>query len=179
MDCNHIPSGCGNGTVGGTEQCDDGAANGTAASCCSVTCTFKSDGTVCNDGTPGVCNSTTDTCNHPPAGCGNGTVGGTEQCDDGAANGTAASCCTALCTLNRTVRSATTAPPASVTAPPTLVIILPRVAAAARSAARSSATTARPTERRPAVAPFSVPSVRRHGLQRQHSRRLQRYHRHL
>jgi uncharacterized delta-60 repeat protein len=31
---------CGNGTIDPGEQCDDGAANGTAASCCSTSCTL-------------------------------------------------------------------------------------------------------------------------------------------
>ena len=44
---------CGNGAVdvgpSYTEDCDDGPANGTPASCCSSTCTFKANGTACND----------------------------------------------------------------------------------------------------------------------------------
>src|SRR6185369_42115 len=37
---------CGNGTVDSSvsEQCDQGAANGTAASCCTSTCQFKAGG---------------------------------------------------------------------------------------------------------------------------------------
>jgi hypothetical protein len=38
---------CGNGTVESGEQCDAGAANGTAGSCCTSSCTFKTSGTVC------------------------------------------------------------------------------------------------------------------------------------
>lgn len=44
---------CGNGAVdvgpSYTEDCDDGPANGTPTSCCSSTCTFKPNGTACND----------------------------------------------------------------------------------------------------------------------------------
>jgi hypothetical protein len=44
---------CGNGTIDTgpsyTEDCDDGPANGTAASCCATTCAFKPDGTACDD----------------------------------------------------------------------------------------------------------------------------------
>jgi RHS repeat-associated protein len=38
---------CGNGTKGSTEQCDEGLANGTAASCCNANCTLKTAGTLC------------------------------------------------------------------------------------------------------------------------------------
>src|SRR5207248_7242986 len=49
---------CGNGVVDAGEQCDDGAANGTATSCCAPDCTFKSAGTACNDAcTAGTCQS--------------------------------------------------------------------------------------------------------------------------
>src|SRR5262249_43012119 len=44
---------CGNGTIdigpSYTEECDDGPANGTLASCCATTCTFKPNGTGCDD----------------------------------------------------------------------------------------------------------------------------------
>src|SRR5205823_4085946 len=39
--------GCGNGAIEGTEQCDEGAANGTSTSCCSASCTFIASGTTC------------------------------------------------------------------------------------------------------------------------------------
>jgi cysteine-rich repeat protein len=42
---------CGNGIVESGEQCDDGAANGTASSCCTATCTFQALGTPCTGGT--------------------------------------------------------------------------------------------------------------------------------
>jgi cysteine-rich repeat protein len=50
---------CGDGLTVGSEQCDDGALNGTANSCCTATCTFKAAGTSCNDGD--ACTQT-DTC---------------------------------------------------------------------------------------------------------------------
>jgi hypothetical protein len=43
-------SNCGNGAVEAGEQCDDGAANGTATSCCTATCQFASNGIGCDDG---------------------------------------------------------------------------------------------------------------------------------
>jgi len=63
-----VPVSCGDGTVGGDEQCDDGAANGTAASCCSATCTFQPGATACaDDGNPctvDLCNGTSAVCEH-------------------------------------------------------------------------------------------------------------------
>src|SRR5262249_48300190 len=52
---------CGDGTVTPPdEQCDDGAANGTDDSCCTISCTLKSGGTSCtDDGNP----CTLDQCN--------------------------------------------------------------------------------------------------------------------
>src|SRR5207244_3806851 len=43
---------CGNGIVDLGEQCDDGAANGTPASCCSATCKFKPAGSACANANP-------------------------------------------------------------------------------------------------------------------------------
>ncbi len=83
-----IESLCGNGAIDTgpsyVEDCDDGAANGTATSCCSTSCTFKADGSACSDGdtctigdacTAGVCQPTTaqicglcETCS-PMGGC--------------------------------------------------------------------------------------------------------------
>jgi hypothetical protein len=44
---------CGNGTIdvgpSYAEDCDDGPTNGTPASCCATTCTFKPNGTACDD----------------------------------------------------------------------------------------------------------------------------------
>ena len=41
---------CGDGELDATEACDAGAANGTAGSCCTTTCTAVTDGTACSDG---------------------------------------------------------------------------------------------------------------------------------
>jgi hypothetical protein len=38
---------CGDGVVSGTEQCDEGAANGAPGSCCTSSCTLKASGVVC------------------------------------------------------------------------------------------------------------------------------------
>jgi hypothetical protein len=53
---------CGNGTREGTEQCDQGAANGTAGSCCTTGCTFVAAGTSCNDWTRGKCSGASGAC---------------------------------------------------------------------------------------------------------------------
>ncbi len=45
---------CGNGSLDGAEQCDQGVQNGTAGSCCTATCTFVTIGTVCQ-ASAGVC----------------------------------------------------------------------------------------------------------------------------
>lgn len=72
-----IASLCGNGTIDSgpsyTEDCDEGPANGTAASCCTASCTFKTDGSSCDDG---------DTCTQGDA-CTSGTCAPTSQqiCD--------------------------------------------------------------------------------------------------
>jgi len=41
---------CGDAELDPTETCDDGAANGTLASCCSTACTMLAAGTTCEDG---------------------------------------------------------------------------------------------------------------------------------
>jgi hypothetical protein len=41
-----VPTDCGDGVVGGAEECDDGPLNGTLASDCSIDCTFA----VCGNG---------------------------------------------------------------------------------------------------------------------------------
>jgi cysteine-rich repeat protein/YVTN family beta-propeller protein len=50
---------CGDGVVGPNEQCDDGDANGTPASCCSATCTFEPAGTACTNPNGVVCGFST------------------------------------------------------------------------------------------------------------------------
>jgi len=45
-------SSCGNGLVDAGEQCDDGAANASASSCCAVSCQYKPDGAASCDGNP-------------------------------------------------------------------------------------------------------------------------------
>jgi hypothetical protein len=85
---------CGDGTVEGTEQCDQGAAtNGTLGSCCSATCTFKPSNTACTDDgnacTADQCNGTSATCQHPAVAdntpCSDGLFcNGTDTCSAGA-----------------------------------------------------------------------------------------------
>lgn len=49
--CGAPPNGeCGDGEPDGGEECDDGAANGTFESCCNLDCTYKSNGSLCEDG---------------------------------------------------------------------------------------------------------------------------------
>lgn len=59
---------CGNGAIEPGEACDDGAANGSAASCCSATCSFRASGTACTDDgnvcTHDRCNGASDVCQH-------------------------------------------------------------------------------------------------------------------
>ena len=77
---------CGNGSVEGSEQCDYGSANGqpcmapagTACTYCSASCTR-----VTVDGIRPSSSSSS----APAPVCGNGSVEGSEQCDDGYANG--------------------------------------------------------------------------------------------
>lgn len=72
---------CGDGAVGGSEQCDDG--NRASADGCSLACTVEQ-GFTCS-GQPSVC--------EPIApGCGNGVVDTGEQCDGPSASGCSATC---------------------------------------------------------------------------------------
>ncbi len=115
---------CGNGMLDDGEQCDDGANNGTAGDGCKADCTFvciadvtcddkdPCNGTetcsathACTPGTPAVdgtsCGATS-VCIHgacTPDSCGDGLTEGTEECDDGANNGTTGDGCTANCTF--------------------------------------------------------------------------------
>ena len=56
---------CGDGAIGAGEDCDDGADNGTLASCCTDTCTFASNTTPCTPSATiaGMCNDPNDRCN--------------------------------------------------------------------------------------------------------------------
>jgi hypothetical protein len=67
---------CGDDVREGTEACDDGAANGTATSCCKADCTFESAATPCDDGL--FC-TTDETCDGAGV-CDDGTV---TECSDG------------------------------------------------------------------------------------------------
>jgi len=58
---------CGNGNVESGEQCDQGAANGTAAACCSSSCQFVSIGTTCRV-SGGFCD-VTETCSGTSGAC--------------------------------------------------------------------------------------------------------------
>ena len=58
---------CGNSAVELDEECDQGAANGTSASCCTATCEFVSIGTTCRTST-GVCDAA-ETCSGASGAC--------------------------------------------------------------------------------------------------------------
>ena len=103
-----LPS-CGDGVINASEQCDDGAKNGTATSTCDIHCHFKCGngikdaGEQCDDGVNngsyGTCNPN---CTLAPY-CGDGVRSGSEQCDFGASNAALATAygagvCTAVCT---------------------------------------------------------------------------------
>src|SRR5262249_39601831 len=90
----YIPPVCGDGTISPPEECDDGAANGTASSCCSTSCTFVSTGTPCAGG---ACDGSGTCVPSGSSDCGNAIVEPGEQCDDGPANGQPGDCCTASC----------------------------------------------------------------------------------
>jgi hypothetical protein len=48
-------SDCGDGVIDSPEQCDQGGSNGTATSCCTSTCTFRSAGQTCRPGAGAPC----------------------------------------------------------------------------------------------------------------------------
>src|SRR5437870_4702051 len=78
------------GVVDLGEQCDDGAANGTPASCCSATCKFKAAGSPCANPNPcmtATCNGA-DVCVATP---------NTAPCNDGNACTTADVCAAGVC----------------------------------------------------------------------------------
>jgi cysteine-rich repeat protein len=76
-------TGCGDGIVGGAEQCDDN--NTTSGDGCSGTCTIES-GYICT-GVPSVCTAI----------CGDGVKVSTEACDD--SNTTSGDGCSGTCTV--------------------------------------------------------------------------------
>ena len=81
---------CGNGILDLGEQCDDGAATGTPASCCSATCKFKAAGSPCANANPcmtATCNGA-DVCVATP---------NMAPCNDGNACTTADVCAAGVC----------------------------------------------------------------------------------
>jgi hypothetical protein len=80
---------CGDGVLDAVgESCDAGANNGTAGSCCTTSCTFKSNGTACTDDgnqcTNDQCNGVSATCQHPNKANGTACTGnGTGECSSG------------------------------------------------------------------------------------------------
>src|SRR5213592_658948 len=78
-------SDCGDGVVDSPESCDDGANNGTAGSCCTTTCTFKTSGTACTDDgnvcTTDLCNGSSSVCQHAPGNSGTTCRGAVNECD--------------------------------------------------------------------------------------------------
>ncbi len=73
-----IPVGCGNGMLGGSEDCDDG--NNVGGDCCAFDCTFELAGSQCADD-GNVC--TDDECNGAGSCVHPGTTAGTACPDDG------------------------------------------------------------------------------------------------
>jgi hypothetical protein len=59
---------CGNGTREGSEQCDQGAANGTSGSCCDANCQFRPSSYVCRTGGGAPCDLS-ETCTGASATC--------------------------------------------------------------------------------------------------------------
>ena len=69
-----FPEDCGNNFVEDLEQCDEGdGINGTAGSCCSVTCDFVSAGAICNAGSGDLCDPD-ETCTGIAAACPNDAI---------------------------------------------------------------------------------------------------------
>src|SRR5207302_266605 len=77
---------CGNGNPNPGEQCDDGLNNGTAGSCCTTTCTFKTSGTACTDDgnvcTTDLCNGASNICQHAPGNSGTTCRAAANECDN-------------------------------------------------------------------------------------------------
>jgi cysteine-rich repeat protein len=101
------PSGCGDGVVNGTEECDGG---GSETATCNTNCTTSRcgdsivntlAGEQCDDGNQVNGDGCSSTCQiesttpPPPVTCGNGTVDTGEECDDG--NTTGCDGCSATC----------------------------------------------------------------------------------
>lgn len=87
MTCASPPAVCGDGTIGGAEQCDDGLSPA-AGDGCSAACTVET-GWTCS-GTPSSCLTA----------CGDGVKAGAEQCDDGnvvSHDGCSATCVVEVC----------------------------------------------------------------------------------
>src|ERR1051325_4534708 len=72
---------CGNGIVDTKEQCDQGSANGTAGSCCTATCTFRTAGTTCR--TVGTDCYLGNTCTGSSGACPGGKGNASTCTDDG------------------------------------------------------------------------------------------------
>jgi len=83
---------CGDGAVQPGEDCDDGVANGTSASCCSTTCGFRPAADPCDDDgngcTDDVCSGASAVCQHPD---------NVAPCDDGFYCNGADTCATGTC----------------------------------------------------------------------------------
>lgn len=62
-----FPVTCGNGTIESGEQCDEGASNGAADSCCTAECLYRPAGNVCR-GSAGLCD-VAETCSGLSATC--------------------------------------------------------------------------------------------------------------
>ena len=94
---------CGDGIVGGSEACDEGANNGASGYCCASDCTFRAFGTSCRaaasmcdiaescSGSAATCPPDTTNCST----CGDSTVQSYEECDDG--NQTSGDGCSVAC----------------------------------------------------------------------------------
>ena len=97
---------CGDGMVGGSEQCDDG--NTTSGDGCSATCQTETGaecgngmvetGETCDDGNTTAGDGCSATCQaEQTGGCGDGTIDAGEDCDD--SNTTPGDGCSATCTV--------------------------------------------------------------------------------